>query len=856
MSRLVIKRAAGLHLGANNLGSVPEGAFAKLENCVLQTADTVECRRGFEFIGDYGPGTSPIDSIVFFAGKTLAHYSEDALGYDNGAGWTDIGGAYPPPASTLFRRPRYAYAQRRLYMTSEQGILRMDAFDATPERAGLGSPDVNWNRSFLIADANGPIASNTAVAYRSLVVRRDVNKLEIVGPPSGRAVFRRPLGQVVNIGNLSRQSGVSDVITNVPHGLRTGDTFEVLPGGDAPNTFYVGTYTVSNVPSPTSFSFLDPGPDETTVSGWTYTLGQARADLQITLPPDAKAGDLLRTYRSVATLTAADEPQDDLFLVSEIELESGDITAGYVAVSDKTPSGILGTSSLGYFSASAEKITQSNLRAPFGRELAFFDQNLWVGNLNEPQRLNVRLVATGGADGIGLGGGPVPDESLTFTSPGQDTFSVTASQEGEGGAPGSGDFIIFEGGDVFDDNEKTALSIVNAVNEHALNNWLKASYTSGFNDLPGLMSFEMTADSAASGEETFTVTTNEHPQAFVPLLTDVVSSNERRKARVRWSKLGLSEAFPLENYLDVGDEDEELLRLVPLGERLYVLKEHSLWIISGGRPYRCDQVGGPIAFIGADTPAILGGRIFALTTLGVVAISESGIELIGLPIEEGTRTVTGDLLETTKAYAFGAGDEGGGRYILALPTEEDSFPSHAYVWNALGGGWSEWPKVMHHAAVSPYDSKLYIAAGYGETGQRIARERKTLTRADYQDELGEGIPCVVQWQTQHMGAPEAQKQVSVLKLLFRRFEAMAATLSVETEKSRNPVSQPILRPAYETGEAFAGSLMPYNVRLTPPREKGIAVYFDVSFAIEEAQALWKLQGLHIEYEAYNEKEPR
>lgn len=871
MSRLIIKRAAGLHLGANNLGSVPEGAFKKLDNCVMQAADTVEPRRGFELVGVDGP-VGEINALTFFGGKVLAHHTDglgaQRLGYDSGAGWVDFTGAFDTPdADTRFSRPRFAYAQRRLYMTTKYGIKRTDSLTTEPERAGLQRPDVNWNRSFLVADAAGPIATDTAVAYRAMLVRKDANGLEIQGPPSGRTVLRNPAGQVVVTGNAVRVSNVVTVTTPLPHGLRSGGSITVPIGGDAPPNFLAGTFTITLVTSPTSFKYAQTGPDETSLAGLTYETGQSRADLQVALPPEARAGDILRVFRSHATPTAADEPSDDLYLTQEFILAAGDITAGYATVSDMTPSGILGTAALGYFSSSSEGIISSNERPPYGRELCTFDDRLFVANLNEPQRLFLRLVATGGTVGLDDG-----DEIVLAKAGGVGAFTMKGFVGTTGGPPGSGYFVIFRDGEVFDDNEKTAQSFVNAVNEHASNNWLLATYVSAFDDLPGLILLELIESQYASHEMTFSVLSADHPQAWVPAIgpsVGITSAGERRKARIRWSKLGLPEAFPLgnvldaadkqENAVDAGDADEEILRLMPLGDRLYVLKEHSLWVLSGSSPYRCDQLGGPITFIGPDAAAILGGRIFAFTSLGVVAISESGIELVGMPIEEATRSFTGSMLQHVKEQAFGCGDEGGGRYYLGLPAEgsedDESRPTQAYVWNAVAGGWSRWPKAMHCAAVSPYDSKLYIAGIYNEEN-RVAKERKSLTRADYKDEFEDGIPCVAQWQTQHMGAPELLKQLAVVKLLFRKFETEAATVVVESEKSVGGVSQVISRRGYEMETPFAGSSLPYNARVLPPREKGTGCYFDISFVISEAEAAWKLQGLHLDFELLSEKEPR
>ncbi len=865
MSRLVIKRAAGLHLGANNLSSVPEGAFQLLENCVLQSADTVESRRGFELSAAYGP-TGEINALAFFGGKVLAHHTDglgvQRLGYDSGAGWVNYTGLFDAPDSDMgvayrFTRPRFAYAQRRLYVTTKYGIKRTDAIGTEPERAGLQRPDVNWNRSFLVADASGPIASNSAVAYRAMVVRKDANELEIQGPPSGRMVLRNPAGQVVPPGDAVRVSNVVTVTTPLAHGLRSGQSITVPVGGDATPNFLAGTFTITLVLSPTSFKYAQAGPDETSLSGLTYETGQSRADLQVVLPAEARAGDILRVYRSKGTPTAGDEPSDDVYLISEFLLVAGDITAGYATVSDVTPSGILGTAALAYWSPSDEKLTETNERPPYGRELCTFDDSLFVANLNEPQEIQLRLVATGGTAGL-----DDLDEIVLAKAGGVGAFTMKGFVGTTGGPPGSGYFVIFKDGEVFDDNEKTAQSFVNAINEHASNNWLHASYVSGFDDLPGLIRLELVESQYASHEMTFSILSADHPTAWVPAIgpsTGVTSKGERRKARIRWSKLGKPEAFPPGNTLDAGDADEEVLRLIPLGERIFVLKEHSLWVLSGSRPYRCDQLGGPITFIGPDAAAVLGGRIFAFTSLGVVARSESGVELVGMPIEEATRVFTGTMLEHVKGQAFGCSDEGGGRYLLGFPAEdsadEESRPTHAYVWNAVAGGWSHWPKAMHCAAVSPYDGRLHIAGVY-PSGNRIARERKALSREDFQDEAGEGIPCEVKWQTQHMGAPEAMKQVSVVKPLFRRFEAEEATVTVETEKSVGGVAQPISRRNYETGVPFTGSTLPYNARVLPPREKGMGCYFDVSFSIAEAEAEWKLQGLHLDFEMLSEKEPR
>jgi hypothetical protein len=899
MSEQAILRAAGLHTVANNLESVPNGAFATLDNCVIRSKDIVESRRGQKLATSYS-AFNRLRQVLFYNGSILATHASGSLAKDTGSAWTDYNNPSGYTANPNSYRLKSAQAAGRLYLATANGPVRLNALTSTAlERAGVGYLFQGWHSSGPLASSVGFLYPNKAVAYRCVRVRVDPLKKEIVGPPSSRLIIRNPAAVAIAIGSLSRSGTTVTATTTSAHGYKVGQVLALTPGEA---NFASGNKTVVSVTA-TTFTYTEAGSATTNTAEQTLQIGRAYVTAPISLDDDAAVGDIVRVYRSENTAAWDDNPLDEMYLAYETVLTAGNVAAGLIAFADYAPDVFLGDPA--YFSPSREGLLQANEEPPLCDDIATFDDALWFGNCEERATLEVDLLVTGGS--LGLQAGDV----ISFRPDGGTTVALTAGT----------DFAVYTGGDQADDIERTAQAIVQALNEHASNTLIRAEYFSGFDDAPGrilLTHRQLTASSLIY------VWASAHGTAWNPVLPttqgDVNGKGFERPNWVMRSKPGQPDAVPAMNFIPVGDEDDAILRIVPLNDKLYVLKQRSVWVIAGPAPYSCYRLGGKLETIAPDSAAVLQDRLYVLTTQGVMAISDGGFDFVGLPIELDITSLFGSALASVNALGMGIAYESERCYLLGLPTTTASLSGDGthrctqwFVYSVMTGTWTRWPITRYAGGVNPANDTLYMSDA---EEQKLFVERKTYDETDYSDTettvsisaingsvltinsaptvgdaitqgsakslvtavagagptwtatvqsatgftvasatLLAGISCTVKWQSLHMGEPDKLKHLQGLKLLFRQMAFRLATLTVGTEQvTTAATAKTLARASYALG--FTGELGPRNEHALIPSEHGRACYFNVTFAIREARARWKLQGLVAKFDVSSEREPR
>jgi len=136
--------------------------------------------------------------------------------------------------------------------------------------------------------------------------------------------------------------------------------------------------------------------------------------------------------------------------------------------------------------------------------------------------------------------------------------------------------------------DETARSLVRVINRQS-SGLTYAYYLSGTNDVPGLLLLETRL---LSGNQFYLYVDDEATTgiSFSPALPDtgtpsyqtqVASDNEVAPNRLYYSKFQQPEAVPIVNYFDVGPKDKAILRILPLRDSLFVLKEDGVYRVSG-----------------------------------------------------------------------------------------------------------------------------------------------------------------------------------------------------------------------------------------------------------------------------------
>lgn len=945
--------AAGLYGTPNQISGVPSGAFVRLDNCIIRTAGIVEPRRGQPTDGTSGFGTpdSVGDAMTAYSGSVLVHYDGTTLARQNGTSWTDYSGTYAAPDSSM--RMKFAIAQERLYFTTSSGVYRLDTVSSTPVAAGQLRPSIDYAASKCDTNTSGFLAANRAVAYRAVLLTKDASGREIVGAPSDRFTLINPASSTATAGNVVRTGGsLVTVTTSTAHGYKFGDTPTLTPGEA---NFATGVKTITSILSSTSFTYSEAGANVASGVDEAFAYGASRAYLKVLLPSGVTSSHVLRVYRSRVASTASSTPADDMFLVYEAQVTSTDVSNGYATLYDNTPDAMLGP--IGYFSPSAEGILRTNDGPVLARDVTTFNDSLVFGRLTEKHRLQVNLLATGGSDGI------VSTSTLTVTR-GSSSFTITF---GTTQNAGTGTACVYTGGTVAGDIEKTALSLVACINAYSSNTIVDARYVSTADDAPGFILLEARDFSATA----FTVTCSK-PLAWAPTLpSSPAASSTQRIVRngVAWSKPGQADAVPALNVAEVGDGDDEVLRVVALRDKVVILKERSVWLMGGAYPFfQFDKLDEPVRTVGPDTAAVLNNMVHVLTTQGLCAISDAGVSILSLPIEEELTELLASALSTVRTKAFGFAYDTERYYGLALPTADgDGWCKQIYIWNGLLRLWAgRWLVDRRHAVVEPESDALYLLDGNANVPRK---EAKTFRGADYDDgvtatpyvvatytsaEAGlgfvgsrdvigatvsefrtgdrlvrtslagtplttpreawvfgggtgggyvgttcpeltsqysihgvgdangnhnlsthdyfssawgdtlylyQGFKCVVEWVPSVGAAPEAEKMLEEVHLLFRRaawynpnttttaLGDAVARLEVASDASPSFVEAKKLTGTTPFGQGAWGdtpwgsSSGPRNERVVVPREKQRGTYHRVRLTIHQSRAYWKLQGI-------------
>lgn len=205
----------GLQTSSNELGSVSEGGLKIGKNIDILALDVAKPRRGFDRAtsAGYTDLADRTDRTFFYQDKLFAHHgtfkSADTLSYFDSGSWNTVESVSAPSGY----RMRTLKASQNLYYTSSTGIRKIDAYNGTPEDAGI--PKALNIESSLTGSSGfleGAASSDVQVAYRAVWAKIDGNDNLVLGAPSGRTIVTNALG-ASNDRNVSNTVYIPDGIT-------------------------------------------------------------------------------------------------------------------------------------------------------------------------------------------------------------------------------------------------------------------------------------------------------------------------------------------------------------------------------------------------------------------------------------------------------------------------------------------------------------------------------------------------------------------------------------------------------------------------------------------------------------------
>jgi hypothetical protein len=437
--------------------------------------------------------------------------------------------------------------------------------------------------------------------------------------------------------------------------------------------------------------------------------------LSITIPAGITTNMLFQIYRSGMSTSATTEPNDELALVYEGNPTAGQITAKSITITDSTPDSLRGASL--YTSPSQLGILAGNSIPPLAKDLATYKNCLFYANTQSVQRLSITVVAVGGTSGIAIG------DIITIAGV---AYTGAASE-----VVASNQFKVSTGGSPSQNIADTTNSLIRVINQSTSNTLVYAYYMSAYSDLAG----KLLLQARNVGSASFTIGTSAHTGAFSPNLTSAKSSaSDTYKNGIYVSQSQQPEAVPLTNLFFVGSAAKEILRIIPLRDTLFILKEDGIFRLVGDSPSNFQVYPFDLStkLLAPDSAVVLSNQIYCLSDQGVVAISDNGVQVISRPIENSLLTLIGQNYNAVKYASFGVSYETDRKYILFVPTSAgDSTPTQAFVYNIFTQSWTRWTRSQKCGLVKTDENLLYVG---DSLTSNINLERKTYSFRDYIDE--------------------------------------------------------------------------------------------------------------------------
>jgi len=323
--------------------------------------------------------------------------------------------------------------------------------------------------------------------------------------------------------------------------------------------------------------------------------------------------------------------------------------------------------------------------------------------------------------------GPATNPSIIV---GLTSTTITSTQEGFGEDPTNNYIRLSSLASPSQKIEDTARSMTRVINEQST--LVTARYVSSITDTPGKMSFE----DISLNDTPFSLFTNNDTVAalFNPDLTNGKdSSNDVFPNRIYFSKYSQPEHVPIVNYIDIGPKDKEIIRIIGLRDSLFILKEEGIYRLSGDNSnnFSVTLFDNSVVITAPDSVSVLNNQIYALTTQGVITISETGVSVISRNIENILNQISNPNYTNFKAATFSISSETDRAYILfTVNSIADTVATVAYRYNTFTQTWTSWEKNATSGVIHPTNNKIYL--GVNDL-LIIEEERKNLSRRDYAD---------------------------------------------------------------------------------------------------------------------------
>lgn len=917
MDKSLNLKLKGLWTAPNDYSGTPVGGLQVADDVIIDYANLGTSRRGFEYLPTLGliplDGYKAQQFTNLPTGNHFLTYwyaegiaTGKLLSYTTD--WNTVtGGDYKPPTPLI--RTRFLNQGDVIYSTSDVGIKKI--FDGAVTAAGIPkgldiSLSLDGSTGFLIPNESGTATATTTNLSLTLdeISNEDIalffigQTLTGTGIPDDASVEDIALSQTVLITSADLEAGNITISADASAGVLAGQI--VTADGIPANSRVVsvsgsGPYDVLLTEAPfrtDSAVQVSFGTDNTvlmsaaatasgtvavtlsdgtqvayrllwgkrvTVNGADQVLlgspgafttivnntgHSSNVEVEATIPDGIVEGvDFYQLFRSFQTPTKEIPPVDQMNLVGEGFPSGADILAKSVTILDQTPDSLKGAAL--YTGSDVEGITKANDPPPYAQDIALFKNHAIYANVRSRSQLKLTIDGVGSPDGV-----QVDDEIEFRDEDGNILFVLTAKSSEDATA---GEFEIFSGGTPAQNIADTAESFQRVLNRFPDNTVLYAYLLSTPATLPG----QLLIESRDNADLVYYVTDSDNGDAWTPNLPvsalTVAIQSETNRNGLLISKTGELEAVPPINYFPAGGGNNEVLRVIPLRDFVFILASGGVYRLLGNtvNDFTVESFDLTIRLIGRETAQALGNECWCLSNQGVVSISDGGVEIrSALQIDDIIRELLGEALESVTLTSFAVAYETDHRYILSLPDSEgDTSTVQQLCFNYVSKNWVRWTRASTAGFVNPNNDRLYLSNTSNST---VSIERKSGTFRDFVDEsfevqilsadelvieldtvsgitrgdileqgsqfseivsvdvaastvtvadeltweidsatVYEAINCVFEWKPEAVGDPSEAKQFSEGQLIFRNAKFNTATLRFATDISPSFEDVPI-----------------------------------------------------------------
>ena len=789
MSQQLVLKARGIVTHPNALSATPEGSLAEALNVVIDRNEVIEPRRGFFQYGNtFGLPSDLTKQLIQYKDTVIRHVlNKIQFDSDYQGQFLDFNGTETIDEVENGIRLKYIEANGNLYMATAEGVKKLSArnqtdffYEQVQQAGGVKALDITATSDY---SSEGFLSANSKVAYKVVWGIKDLNENLILGSPSARAVVYNSTASscIVQL-NFAVPADVTN--TNYFYQVYRTAVFSETPPTepvDPGQEFYLvfedqvtslqitnGEVSVSDI-TPEDFRksgtllYTNPvsgegiaqanekppfGQDIALYKGYTFlanTKTVQRLNLSFLSVTGLTSGS--------STISVLDGTNTNVYTFrGTVETYTNDFTgSGLTDFYNATPgpaeyftlnaatqySGIDGTQYyVWYYRSVNDEDPLLTGKIGIKVDISAAANVTDIMNSTQTQILNDTTDFN-----VSINGNIMTivcsNNGYVDSGPGSTISSINLTKDGLGTGEDSANNFIFlprvptgseNGPTTSQQLEQVARSLVKVLNKQ--DNIVYAYYISGFDDVPGQISLEQ-QDVVGPA---FYLNSNAGSQ-FTPALptsgSSIISSDEVRPNRIYYSKYQQPEAFPLANYIDIGPKDREIKRIIPLRDSLFIFKEDGIYRLSGDNaPFTVAPFDFSAQVLAGDTAVVLNNQIYALSTQGVIVVTDTGVSVISRPIENQLLKIIREGY-SYKTASFGVSYESDRSYFLWTVTNvTDTVATQCFRYNTFTNSWTRFDTSKSCGLVNFGDDKMYLGAG---DLNFIEKERKSLTRIDHTD---------------------------------------------------------------------------------------------------------------------------